>query len=445
MRDMTQGSPYSHLWRYALPLLLANWLQLAYNAVDSIIAGRFIGREALAAEGIAAPIMNLVILAISGVCIGAGVLMSERYGARDLKGLHKTLSTTLVSGMTTSIAVALAGFALSPLILKLLLVPDEIMPVTIKYLRITFLGAPFTFAYNALAAAMKSVGDSKTPLKFLAFSAILNAVLDLILLGVFHMGIITSATTTVIAEAASAMLAMHYLITETPQLLPERGEWSPDRRNFFQLMKYGAPSAIQQAMQPIGKVMIQGYVNALGVNAIAAYNAVTRVDGFALIPEQGIASAISTYIAQNRGANKEDRIKSGFAAGIRMELIYGVFIALLAFTLRRPIVAMFVKGDGTNEVIELGAAYLSIMSFLYILPGLTNGFQGYFRGIGRIPVTILCTGIQITLRVISTALLSPVMSIRGIAIACGIGWMAMLAFEIPYALHDLRQRTITKS
>ena len=441
MIDMTQGNPYKHLWHYALPLLLANWLQLAYNAVDSIIAGRFIGQNALAAEGIAAPIMNLVILAISGVCIGASILMAERFGAKDMPGLRKTFATTCTAGLTTALITAFLGFLCTPMLLKILQAPNEILPVTTTYLRITFLGAPFTFAYNTLAAAMKSIGDAKTPLKFLAFSAILNAVLDLILLGIFHMGIITSATTTVIAEAASALLALYYLYVNTPILVPHGEEWKFDLEHFLQLMKYGAPSAIQQSMQPIGKVMIQGYVNALGVSSIAAFNAVTRADAFACIPEQGIASAISTYIAQNRGAKQNERIKKGFLAGIHMELAYGIFIAMITFVLRKPIVSLFVKGEGTLEVIQSGSRYLSIMAFLYILPGLTNGFQGYFRGVGKIPVTILCTCIQISLRVIFTILLSPSMNIQGIAIATGIGWTAMLLFEIPYALHDMKKRT----
>ena len=203
MRDMTKGEPYGHLWRYALPLLLGNWLQLAYNAVDSIIAGRFIGQNALAAEGIAAPVMNLVILAISGTCIGAGVLMSEYFGAKNYRKLKKTMSTMLLCGAAVCLVTAGLGFILTPQILRFMEVPEEIFAITVIYMRITFLGAPFTFFYNAIAAGMKSVGDSKTPLKFLMFSAILNAALDLIFLGLLGFGIVCSAVTTVVAEALS--------------------------------------------------------------------------------------------------------------------------------------------------------------------------------------------------------------------------------------------------
>lgn len=265
MRDMTKGAPLGHLFLYAVPLLLGNWLQLAYNAVDSIIAGRFIGQDALAAEGVAGPVMNLVILAISGLCIGAGVLMSEAFGAKRTARLKETLATTLLFGAALCCAAAALGCALTPWILRALAVPDSIFGITGIYLRITFLGAPFTFFYNALAAGLKSVGDSKTPLKFLAFSAVLNAVLDLILIGGLGFGIVCSAVTTVVAEAASALLAAVYMARRVPELCPGQGQWRIRRDLLGPILRYGAVTAVQQAVQPICKVLIQGQVNALGV------------------------------------------------------------------------------------------------------------------------------------------------------------------------------------
>lgn len=245
MRDMTEGSAHSHLWRYALPLLLGNWMQLAYNAVDSIIAGRFIGKDALAAEGIASPIMNLVILAITGLCIGAGVLMSEYFGGKDFKKLRQSMATMLLSGAGVSVIMAAVCILLTPAILKAMSVPKEIYEITVIYLRITFLGMPFTFFYNALAAGLKSVGDSKTPLKFLAFSSILNAVLDLIFLGIFGFGIVCSATTTVVAEAVSAALACGYMLTKEKELWLQKSQWKIDRPMLRQILNYGGPTAFQ--------------------------------------------------------------------------------------------------------------------------------------------------------------------------------------------------------
>ena len=439
MRDMTTGRPLSHLWSYALPLLLANWMQLAYNAIDSIIAGRFIGQNALAAEGIAAPVMNLVILSISGLCIGAGILMSEHFGAKNMTSLRRTIAVTPRSGTLIATIVAILGFLFSNVIVRLLEVPADISAITATYLRITFLGAPFTFAYNALAAAMKSVGDSKTPLRFLAFSSILNAVMDLFLLGVLHKGIFTSAMTTVFAQAASAALALYYLSTKTKELLPQKEEWSYDAAIFKDLVRYGAPTAMQQAIQPIGKVLIQSQVNALGVSSIAAFHAVTRADDFACIPEQGISSSISTYIAQNRGAKKEEGIRKGFATGIAMEAVYGIGIALITFLFRKQIVALFVSGEAAKDVIAAGSSYLSVMAFLYVLPGMTHGFQGFYRGMGRMKMTILGTTIQISFRALFTFLLAPKIGLKGIAYASGIGWSIMLLVEVPIALYALRK------
>lgn len=442
MRDMTKGVPLGHLFCYAVPLLLGNWLQLAYNAVDSIIAGRFIGQNALAAEGVAGPVMNLVILAITGLCIGAGVLMSEAFGAGNTALLRRTLSTTLLFGAGLCAAVALVGGIATPWILRALAVPDSIFTITGIYLRITFVGAPFTFFYNALAAGLKSVGDSKTPLKFLAFSALLNALLDLILIGGLGFGIVCSAVTTVVAEAVSALLALWYMVRRVPELCPERGQWRIHRSLLGRILQYGAVTALQQAVQPICKVLIQGQVNALGVGAIAAFNAVTRVDDFAFTPEQSIATAITTYIAQNRGARQPQRIRRGFRVGLRLELGYWLLIGTLTWLLRRPLVALFVTGEGAAEVIALGSEYLGYMALFYALPALTNGFQGFYRGMGKMTTTLIGTCLQAGLRAVGAALLAPRIGLPGIAFSCAFGWAVMLFFEVPYYFYTCRRQGI---
>ena len=440
MRDMTKGAPLGHLFWYAVPLLLGNWLQLAYNAVDSIIAGRFIGQDALAAEGVAGPIMNLVILAITGLCIGAGVLMSEAFGARRMTSLRQTLATTLLFGAGLCTAVALIGIWATPYLLGALAVPPEILSITGTYLRITFLGAPFTFFYNALAAGLKSVGDSKTPLKFLAFSAVLNAALDLVLIGGLGFGIVCSAVTTVVAEAASALLAAGYLVRRVPELCPERGQWRIRPDLLGRILRYGAITALQQAVQPICKVLIQGQVNALGIGAIAAFNAVTRVDDFAFTPEQSIATAITTYIAQNRGAGQSARIRQGFRVGLRLELAYWLLIGGVTWWGRTALVSLFVSGDGAGEVVALGSEYLGYMALFYILPALTNGFQGFYRGMGKMTTTLVGTCLQAGLRALGAALLAPRIGLPGIAWSCAFGWSVMLLFEIPYYFYTCRKQ-----
>ena len=430
MRDMTTGNPYTHLIKYALPLLLGNWLQLAYNAIDSIIAGRFIGPEALAAEGIAGPVMNLVILGVSGMCIGSSVLMSEAFGAKDFDRFKSTLATTLSLGVISAIIISTLGFSFSSLITTLLKVPSQIKEITTKYLAITFLGTPFTFIYNTLAAGLKSAGDSKTPLKFLAFSAILNALLDIIFIGFLGFGIICSATTTVVAEAVSALLAIYQVVIKEKAICPSKESFRYDKDRLKKIFSYGAPAALQQAIQPICKVLIQGQVNLLGVDSIAAYNAVTKVDAFACIPEQGIGAAISTYTAQNRGAKKKERLFIGLKSGIALELCYGAIIMVVSYLLRKPIISLFVSNTDSGNVVTIGATYLSYMAFFYILPGLTNGLQGFFRGMGKMKLSVVNTFIQASIRTLMSFILTPIYGIKAIAISCAIGWTVMLIFMI---------------
>ena len=293
--------------------------------------------------------------------------------------------------------------------------------------------------YNALAAGLKSVGDSKTPLKFLAFSAVLNAVLDLILIGGLGFGIVCSAVTTVVAEAASALLAAVYMARRVPELCPGQGQWRIRRDLLGPILRYGAVTAVQQAVQPICKVLIQGQVNALGVGAIAAFNAVTRVDDFAFTPEQSIATAITTYIAQNRGAGQTARIRRGFAVGLRLELGYWLLMGSLTLLLRRGILSLFVAGEGAADVIALGSTYLGCMAAFYALPALTNGFQGFYRGMGKMTTTLIGTCLQAGLRAAAAAVLAPRVGLPGIAFACAFGWCVMLAFEVPYYFWTCRE------
>lgn len=438
--DMTQGSITRQLISYSVPLILGNLFQLTYNAVDSIIAGRFIGKEALAAEGMASPVMNLVILGISGICMGAGVLMSEFFGAKQLEKLKREMSTAVLFGLYFSLAVTGMGIIFTPALLRLLHVPEELMKMTAVYLRIIFIGAPFTYFYNALSSALKSVGDSKTPLKFLMFSSVLNGVLDLIFIGGLGFGIVCSAVTTVAAEAVSAGLSVWYVYQKIPLLRLERGEFVIDRGLLKTTLQYGSVTALQQSCQPIGKVLIQGAVNTLGVDVIAAYNAVTRIDDFACLPEQSISHGITTFVAQNRGAQKPERMKKGFGRGLLLEFGYWIGICAVVLLIRNTVLKLFVTGESAEAIAVIGGQYLAIMAFFYIFPAFTNGFQGFYRGMGMMKMTLLGTFIQTSLRVIFTWLLTPSMGISGVAFACAAGWSVMLLVEIPYYFHLQRSR-----
>lgn len=442
--DMTRGPVARNLARYAWPLILGNLFQLSYNLVDSVIAGRFIGEDALAAAGTASPIMNILILGISGLSLGAGVLMSEFFGAGEREKLKRELSTVLLFGLFFSLALVGLGLALTRPLLVALKVPREILSMTCAYVRIIFLGVPFTYFYNTLAAALKSVGDAKTPLKFLVFSACLNAALDLIFIAGLGFGLVCSAVTTVVAEGASAILSALYIYWKVPDLALGRGELHIDRPLLRHTLHYGSATALQQSCQPIGKLLVQRCVNSLGVEAMAAFNAVTRIDDFAFTPQQSIGQAITTFVAQHRGrgvrtGEERLRVYSGFRWGMALELGYFVCICLVAELLKEPIMRLFLEKDSSPLTIQMGCRYLTAMGVLYILPAMTNGVQGFFRGCGRMKLTLLCTFIQVFFRVSGTYLLAPRMGIVGIAVACCVGWVAMLGYEGFCYLHNKRQ------
>ena len=433
---MTEGAIPQHLIRYAVPLVMSNMFQLTYNAVDSIVVGRFVGKEALAAVGTSGPVMNLFVLGISGVCVGASVIMSEFFGARDLRNVRREMMTTMVFGAAASVMVCLVTWLLMPLLLKLLMVPEAVYGIASDYLKIVLTGIPLTFLYNAAAYTLKSMGDSRTPLVFLAISCVLNGILDALLVGVFRLGVVYSAVATVIAQLLSCVLSLGYIVLRLPELRPRREDWKPDRVLLFRTLRYGGVTALQQACQPIGKLLIQGAVNSLGVDAMACFNAVGRLDDYACLPEQSISNAISTFLAQNRGARHFRRMYEGFRTGFSMELIYGVLIGIATFLLRRPVMLLFMDAS-QSAVVDMGMQYLLWMSAFYILPGMTNGVQGYFRGTGQMHITLLATLTQISIRVIFVFLLIAPMGIPGIAVASAAGWLAMLAWEMPKAWKEL--------
>lgn len=431
MKDMTKGNIPSGLIRFSIPLILGNLFQLTYNAVDSVIVGRFAGESALAAVGTANPVMTIVILGITGICIGASVLMSEFFGAGNVEKLKQEVATTLLFGCCFSLAVVLLGLAASGSIMRMLHVPHEILGDATLYLRLIFLGMPFTFFYNAVASALRSVGDSKTPVRFLAMASVLNGFLDLVFVAGFQMGVAGAALATDIAEAVSAILCVGYIYRKVPFLKLEPKDIRMDRGLLMLTLKHGAVTALQQSCQPIGKLMIQGVINSLGVSTIAAFNAVTRVDDFAFTPEQSISSAMMTFVAQNRGAGNRERVKKGFRTGLFIEAGYWMIICMVILLIKEPVMKLFVS-EGEPALVSIGVEYLRLMAFFYVLPAFTNGIQGFFRGMGNMSITLVSTLIQISVRVVFVCLLVPAAGLKGVAFACLAGWSCMLLYEVPY-------------
>ena len=434
---MTEGSIAGHLWRYALPLVLTNLFQLTYNAVDSAIVGRMISADALAAVSASSPVMNLLVLAISGLCVGTGVMISEAFGAGDEQGVRRALGTMLLCGVGVSVLVALGGIALMRPLLRLLAVPASISEQTGRYLSVALTGVPVVCCYNALASAAKSVGDARTPLRVLICSSVMNAALDVLAVAWLRLGVVSTAMTTVLSQLFSVVLLRALIWRRLPVLRMERGDWRLDRAMLGRMLSYGGTAALQQACQPIGKLMIQRAVNTLGVEAMACFGAVGRVDDYACLPAQSIAAASTTFLAQNRGAHQYGRLRSGFITAMLMELSWWPVIGLVTLLFRVPIMRVFIAQGDAASITE-GCAYLAWMALFYLLPCMTNGCQGFFRGMGRMRVTLMGTLIQITLRVVFVYVLVPTMGLSGVAIASAIGWVCMLAAQAPLIVRALR-------
>ncbi|MDY5350316.1 MAG: MATE family efflux transporter [Candidatus Ventricola sp.] len=438
MRKMTEGSIARHLLAYAVPLILGNFFQLTYNAVDSILIGKFAGEGALAAVSAANPVMTIVILGVSGISIGASVLMSRFYGAGDEEALRREVATTILFGAAASLIVFAAGLALSPYILALMSVPPEILSQANTYLRIIFVGFLFTFQYNILAAALRSVGDSRTPVIFLAAASVLNGLLDVLFVALLRWGVAGAGLATVIAEGVSALLCAVYMRRHVLLLRLGLRELRVDRALLRQTVASGSITALQQACQPVGKLLIQRAINAQGISMIAAFNAVSRVDDFACIPEQSISSGMMTCVAQNRGAGQRERVRETLRTGMTLEILYGVLICAVTLLGRTPVMRLFAAQD-SERMVQMGVDYLTWMAFFYLLPGLTNGIQGYFRGMGEMKTTLVATAIQISVRTVVVYLLVPTMGLTAAAWACAIGWCCMLVYAF------VRYRSVSRA
>lgn len=436
---MTQGKIGMPLIRFTIPLVLGNLFQLTYNATDSSIVGKLVGEGALAAVGTSTPVMNLAILLISGMCMGASILMSSYYGAEDYDTLSRQISTTLLAGCGFSVLFSLVMLFGAGPVLRLMRVPGEVIPEASSYLRIIFLGLIFTFLYNFLANTLRALGDSRTPLYFLVLSSLLNVGLDLLFVAVAGMGVMGSAVATVLSQAICCALCGIYIRYRVPLLCLGK-KWRVFDRNLLgKTLSYGSTSALQQVCLQIGKMIIQAVVNTQGVSVIAAFAAVNRVDDFAYTPQQNIGHAMTTFIAQNKGAGEKERVRKGFGYGLCMEVAYSLFLFGLIFLGAPQIMGWFVE-SGETRAAALGTEYLRLISFMYLLPGFTNGIQGFFRGIGDLKITLYSTSMNMLGRVAAVFVMLRVfrMDFSSLAWANMAGWVLMLLFEVPLLIKSAR-------
>ncbi|MCM1189177.1 MAG: MATE family efflux transporter [bacterium] len=438
-KDMTKGAIFPLILRFTVPLVLGNLLQLTYNAVDGIIVGRYVGNDALAAVGTGNPLMTLIILFEQGICLGAGILIGTLYGGKNYEALKRQVSTTVISGTVFSLLLTAAGVAAAPLLLRIIRVDAAIRGEAALYLRIVLCGLVFNFIYNFFASTLRAMGDSRSPLLFLGISAVLNIVGDLLFVVCFSMETVGCAVSTVISEAVSCLLCWLYIQRKIPVLNLGKQWFVFDKKLLKQTVQYGFVSALQQSTVQLGKLSIQGIVNTMGVTATAAFAAINRIDDFAYIPEQNIGHAMTSVMAQNRGAGEMKRVGKAFRVGMYVELAYGAILGVVLFLFADPCMRLFTRDMPT---VLLGRQYLHLIAFMYIVPAVTNGVQGYFRGMGDLQITLWSSLINMGVRIAACALLvfGRGMGITALPWAYLIGWAAMMLYELPFLFTKYRRK-----
>ena len=425
---LTQGRISQQLIWLALPLICGNILQQFYNTVDAFIIGRFLGSDAFGAVGVAGTVMNLFIFILSGCCVGISVLFAQFYGQRDLEAFRREGFLALVFGLLLTAALALGALVLLGPLLSLIQTPEGLRPLVAEYLTVIFLGLPVTFLYNLASAALRAAGNTLAALFPLMAATLLNIGLDLLLVGACGMGISGAAIATVFSQGFAALLALGYLRWRQPQLLFGRADMRFDWSMLRRTASFGLVSALQQSAVYIGKLLVQGAVNSMGNEAINAYTAATRIEGFANSFGDSGAEAISVFVAQNTGAGDPKRVKRGFFTGMLLMIGLGLTMSLVMFVGAHASLVLML-GEGGLGALEDGIGYLRWVSVFYTLCFIGSSYVGLYRGIGWVSVPVIGSTLQITIRVILSYALAGSLELVGVAVATGIGWSAIVLYQ----------------
>ena len=438
--NLTQGGITGSLLRFTLPMMAGALLQQCYNIADTLIVGQFVGPEALAAVGSAYTLMVFLCSILLGLSLGSSTVFSQQYGRGSLSALrHSTwVSFVLILAITVVLNVA-AFLALDP-ILRFLQVPAEVYPLMRDYLWIIFWGILFTFIYNFYAALLRAVGDSVTPLWFLSLLVVLNIGLDLFFILSLDWGIEGAAAATVIAQGAAALGIVIYTYRKRPELKIRRNEIYLDRATLKEITEFSTLTCVQQSVMNLGILMVQGLVNSFGTVVMAAFAAAVKIDAFAYMPVQEFGNAFSTFVAQNFGARKRQRIRRGIRQALLITCLFSLAVSLLIFLFAEPLMLIFVKPDEV-EILRIGAQYLRIEGAFYALIGILFLLYGYYRSV-RMPgmsviLTVLSLGTRVALSYILASL--PAVGVTGIWWSIPIGWfIADLVGIVYYKLSSAR-------
>lgn len=423
-RDLTTGPETKVIVAFAIPLIVGNLFQQLYNVADTIIVGRFIGPHALAAVGSSFTLMVFLTSVILGLCMGSGVTYSTFFGAKDEENLKKSIFTSFwFIGLVTVVINLLALFFLEP-ILQFIRIPPEIFEDTKTYLRIIFYGIGFTAVYNYFATLLRSLGNSFIPLLFLIMATIINIVLDLVFILPLQMGIAGAGWATLIAQTFSALGLAIYCVIKVPQLRLDPVHREFDRGLLKTIASFSVLTSVQQSLMNFGILLVQGLVNSFGVSVMAAFAAGVKIDSFAYLPAQDFGNAFATFIAQNKGAEKYDRIQRGIRSSLILITGFCVAVSLLVVVFAKPLLTIFIPPNET-EILRVGIQYLRIEGAFYFLIGYLFMFYGLYRGFGSAQTSVILTLLSLGTRVVLAHMLAAIPSIGvwGIWISIPIGWL----------------------
>lgn len=439
-KEMTSGPCLPLIFNFTLPLLLGNMLQQTYSLIDAAIVGKFLGINALASVGASTSVVFLILGFCNGCCGGFGIPVAQKFGARDYVSMRRLVSVSLKLAGMMSVGIALITCLLCAFILRTMQTPENIFQDAYWYLLITFIGVPCTFFYNLLSSIIRALGDSKTPFWFLLFSTILNVLLDLLCILVFHWGVAGAAIATVFSQGVSAVLCYFYMYRkfEILRMQPADKRFRPELAR--QLIFVGVPMGLQFSITAIGSIMLQSANNALGTACVAAFTAAMRIKMFFLCMLESLGIAMATFCGQNYGAGKPERIWTGVKAASLMMIVYVAAVAIILWGFSEKFVLLFVDPSET-EIIADAALFLHISVSFFPVLGLLCILRYSIQGAGYTKLAMFSGISEMIARILVSVVAVPLWGFWAVCFGDPTAWVFADAFLIPafiYVYHRLR-------
>lgn len=420
--------PMRALFLFALPMIIGNLFQQFYTMADSMVVGRYVSENALAAVGASYSLTNVFICVAIGGGVGASVLTSQYFGAREYGRMKQSVSTALLTFLAVSLALAALGLAFGREFMVFLKTPEDILDMTVEYLNIYFMGLPFLFMYNVLSSMFNALGRSRIPLYLLIFSSIFNIVLDIYLVRSLGLGIAGVAWATLIAQGISAFLSFLIFLGELRGYPGADTKMESVRKFYsteelFTMCRVALPSIFQQSTVSIGMMLVQSVVNSFGPQMLAGFSAGMRVESICIVPMAALGNAMSSYTAQNLGAEQEDRVVKGYRAALCLTAFFALLLCLALELFHFPIIASFLGSDGTMQALETGSSYLRFIGFFFALIGLKMCTDGLLRGAADMKMFTIANLANLSLRVAFAIVMAPRFGIAMVWYAVPLGWL----------------------